>query len=123
MMHYQCRELYVEGLIREGEMLDHSGLELDGDVAPGRFRAGTRDLLRSRIYACHAAHAAHSAHATRCFQRQRSRATADVQHRIPGLYACQGGCPLPELAHLAAEQPGIEKRFHQIVAPAPTPDQ
>src|SRR3989440_4052373 len=75
MMHHQGREHHIKRLIREGEMLDHPDLELDGHVAPSRFRAGTGDLLCPRVNACDAARCANAA----ChFHRQRSRAAAHI---------------------------------------------
>src|SRR5260370_33652034 len=59
MMHHQGREHHIERLIREGELLDHPDLELDGHVAPSRFRAGTGDLLYPLVNACAAARSAH----------------------------------------------------------------
>ena len=116
MMHHQGREHHIERLIGEGELLDHPDLELDGHVAPGRFRAGTGDLLCPRVNACDAARTAHAA----ChFHRQRSRAAAHIQHRISGLYAGQVSGPLPEFPPLAPEQKGVDEPGHQVVAPTP----
>src|SRR5206468_6711439 len=59
MMHHQGREHHIERLIGEGELLDHPGLELDGQIAPSSFRAGTGDLPGSRVNACDAARTAY----------------------------------------------------------------
>src|SRR5260370_20695350 len=61
MMHHQGREHHIERLIGEGELLDHPNLEIDGQVAPSRFRAGTGDLLCPRVNACDVARTAHAA--------------------------------------------------------------
>src|SRR6266700_828353 len=37
MMHHQGREHHIKCLIGEGEMLNHSNLEIDGQVAPSSF--------------------------------------------------------------------------------------
>src|SRR5262249_39834700 len=41
MMHHQGREHHIKRLIGEGEMLDQPDLEIDGQVVPSSFRAGT----------------------------------------------------------------------------------
>src|SRR5712692_7690611 len=120
MMHHQGREHHIERLIGEGELLDHPNLEIDGQVAPSRFRAGTGDLLCPRVNACDAAR---YANATCHFHRQHARAAAHIQHLLSGLHAGQGGGSLPEFPHLATEHEGVAEPSHQVVAPAPVEDQ
>src|SRR6266568_4290042 len=101
-------------------MLDHSNLEIDGHVAPSRFRAGTGDLLCTRVHACDAARTANAA----ChFHRQRSRAATHIQHLLSRLQLGQGGGPLPKLPPLATERKGVVEPSHQVVTPAPVEDQ
>jgi hypothetical protein len=74
-MHHQGREHHIERLIGKGDMLNHPDLELDGHVAPSRFRMGTGDLLVSRV---DANDAAHTVHAALDFDRQRSCTAAHI---------------------------------------------
>src|SRR5207244_6244428 len=84
MMYHQGREHHIERLIGERELLDHPDLELDGHVAPSRFRAGTGDLLCPRVNACDAARSANAA----ChFHRHPAGAAAHLPHRISWLHA------------------------------------
>src|SRR2546421_9253086 len=101
-------------------MLDHPNLEIDGHVAPSRFRAGTGDLLCTRVHACDAARTANAA----ChFHRQRSRAAAHIEHLLSRLKLGQGGGPLPKLPPPTTKHKGVDEPSHQVVAPAPAPDQ
>src|SRR5262249_47037758 len=102
------------------ELLDHPDLEIDRQVAPCSFRAGTCDLLWSWV---NARNVARSANAALDFNRQRSGATAHIQHRLSDLNAGQSDGPKPQLPHLAAEQERVEEPTHQVVAPAPLEDQ
>src|SRR5712692_5029076 len=110
MMHHQGREHHVERLIGERDLLDHPDLELDGHVAPGRFRAGTSDLLGPRVNACDAAR---TAYAVLDFDRQRSRAAAYIQHLFSRLHAGQVDGPLPELVPVATERESVVEPSHQ----------
>ena len=76
-MHHQAAEDDVERLVWESEPLDHPNLEINGQVAPRRFRAGPANLLRSRI---DSDNAAGGANARLDLHRQRSRAAAHVEH-------------------------------------------
>ena len=100
MMHHQGREHHIERLVGKGELLDYPDLELDGQMAPRRFRAGTGDLLRAWVDANHAARAACAALDV---DRQSSCTAADIQHLLSTLKAGEGDCLLPQLAHLASE--------------------
>src|SRR5262249_30888813 len=100
MMHHQGREHHIERPIGKGELLNHPDLEIDRQVAPCSFRACTRDLLWSWVNACNVAR---SANAALDFNRQRSGATAHIQHRLSILNVGQSGGRLPQLPHLAAE--------------------
>src|SRR5829696_763364 len=120
MMRHQGTEHHIERLIGEGEMLDHPDLEIDGQVAPSSFRAGTGDLLCTRV---NAEDVARCANALLDFNRQRSSAAAHIQHLLSELNAGQVGGPLPELPQLATEQEGVDEPCHQVVAPAPVEDQ
>src|SRR6266581_4007154 len=120
MMHHQGREHHIERLIREGELLDHPNLEIDGHVAPGRFPAGPGDLLWTRVNACDAAS---SANVALDFHRQRSRAATHIQHLFSGLHAGQVGGPLPQLPQLATEREDVDEPYPQVVAPTPVEDQ
>src|SRR6266568_347958 len=120
MMHHQGSEHHIERLIGEGELLDHPDLELDGHVAPSRFRAGTGDLPGPWVNACDAAS---SANAALDFHRQRSRAATHIQHLFSGLHAGQVGGPQPQLPQLATEHEGVDEPYPQVVAPAPVEDQ
>src|SRR5215208_308590 len=120
MMRHQSTEHHIERLIGEVEVLDHPDPEIDGQVAPSSFRAGTGDLLCARV---NAEDAARCANALLDFNRQHSRAAAHIQHPFSGLNAGQVGGPLPELPQLATEQEGVDEPCHQVVAPAPVEDQ
>src|SRR5215469_987545 len=58
MMHHQGREHHIKCLIEKGELLNHPDLELDGQVVPSSFRAGTGDLLGPWVNAYDAARCA-----------------------------------------------------------------
>src|SRR5258708_12268280 len=76
MMHHQGRQHHIERLIGERELLDHPDLELDGQVAPSRFRAGTADLLCPPV---NASDAPRTPHAPSPFHLPRSRTPPHTQ--------------------------------------------
>jgi hypothetical protein len=106
MMHHQGREHHIEYLIGKGELLDHPDLKLDWYLLPSRFRAGTGDLLFSRVNTNHMARAAHAALG---FQRQRPSTATHIQHLLPGVKVGESGSPLSELTPLATEQAGVDE--------------
>lgn len=107
MMHHKGSEHNIERLIGEIEVLDHPDLKNGGQVVPSRFRAGTGDLLCTRI---DAVGTARLADALLDFNRQRSSTAAHIQHLISGLNVGQVDGSLPNLPHLATENEGVETR-------------
>src|SRR5215211_5755843 len=75
MMHHQGREYDIKRLVGDGKMLDYPDLEIDWQVTPSSFRAGTRDLLWSWINAEDAARSANALLDEYC---QRSRTAAYI---------------------------------------------
>src|SRR5260221_5334555 len=98
MVHHQGTQHDIKRLVGEGEPLDHSDLEVDGEMGSLGFGAGTGDLPGTTV---NAAHAACCANALVRFHRQRSGAAPHIQHRLSGLKLSQVGGPLPELPQLA----------------------
>src|SRR5215211_7644700 len=86
MMHHQGREYDIKRLVGEGKMLDYPDLEIDWHVAPNSFRTGAGDLLWRRV---NADDTARSANVLLNFNRQRSSATAHIQHLLSNLNAGQ----------------------------------
>jgi hypothetical protein len=86
--------------IREGELLDHSEPEVDGETALGRFVPGIGDHLSGWINTIHAACYANTLFGD---QRQRSGATPNIQHCLSWPQSGQVGDHLPKLLLLASK--------------------
>src|SRR6266566_8198895 len=49
MVHHQTTEDHVERVVRKGKLLDHTDLEIDLQIVPGRFTASNCDHLRRSV--------------------------------------------------------------------------
>jgi hypothetical protein len=119
VMHHHRIEDNVKRLIGEVQMLDDPNAEIDGQVTPRGFRAGTGDLLVSWVNADDAASGTGTL--LNC-NRQRSGTAAHIQHGLSWLNAGEVHGSLAKLPQLATQQEGIEEPNLQVVAPAKVED-
>ena len=120
VMHHQCRKHHVEGLVREGKPFDDPCLEVNRQMAPGRFRPSAVNLrcpwINRRDVPCRA-------NTARYLQRQCSRATANIERRLSRPQLRQVKRSAPEFAQPATKRESIMKPPDQVIAPAAVENQ